>query len=217
MKLFYTWVVLGIAGIIASIILFVKHGSVLVLILNIAMCILTIAGVIRTTMNEEDQQSYQRSIAISFLSCIILGGYFNFLAFSSGGWGNFFSITLYAGIFCIPVLLFDKDSRETLSEGFGDAFREMFNFSGINESCLIQFIVGIFVLVLVVCLGVLLMIGSYIRATATLLSASVNANENVADLVFSCFDKIKSVNDSLTGKSQDETENSQTDSDDDWL
>ena len=54
MKIFYIWIALGIAEIIASIVLFVNHKSISVLILSLVMCSLTIAGVIRTTANNDE-------------------------------------------------------------------------------------------------------------------------------------------------------------------
>ena len=217
MKLFHVWIVLGIAGIIASIVFFTTHKSLLVLLMSLAMCSLTIAGVIRTTDNDKDQANFLRPVISSFLGCIIIGGYINVLAFSSGGWGNFLSITFYTGIFCIPVLALDKGAQETLGGLFGPGFRQVFSFSPDPNGCFINIIAGIFAIALSVCLGVLLMIISYILSTAMLLLEDVNSDVKLSSV-------LKSLNVSLFKKRTDpsntssSTSSSESEKDDgEWL
>ena len=208
MKTFYIWIAFGIAGIIVSIMLFANHNNLFVLLLSLAMCSLTIAGVVRTTTTSEDQSTYLYPVITSFLGCIIVGGYFNALAYGLG----FFNTTFYTGILSIPILLLDKESKATMGSFFGDGFRQLFNFVPDAEGCFINVIVGMLVIVLSVCIGVLFMLISYINATAKLLRADVSVNENVSGFW-------KKLNVDLFPKNDNpsETESSENNDNGDWL
>lgn len=208
MKIFYIWIALGIAGITASIMLFMNHKSISVLIISVIMCVLTIVGVIRTTTNAENQKTYLHPVITSFLGCIAIGGYFNALAFAKEGWSDFMGITFYTGLFCLPVLLLDKESKATMNSLLGDGFQRLFVFSGDMDGCLINLIVGIFCIIISVCIGVLFMLLSYITATVKLLRSDVAVDENISTIFKNLF---KTKNDEI------ETKSSVIDEDGDWL
>ena len=209
MKIFYIWIALGIAEIIASIVLFVNHKSISVLILSLVMCSLTIAGVIRTTANNEDWKIYQRAVITSFIGCIIVGGYFHALVWPDS---NFFGVTFYTGILCLPVLLLDKESKTSINSLLGDCVKRMFVCSNSPDGCFVNIIVGLFGCVLSVCIGVLFMLISYAVATAKLLRANVDADNDLSSV-------LEKLNADLLKKHSDlpETESVSSKDDGDWL
>ena len=209
MNFFYIWIALGIAEIIASIVLFVNHKNISVLILSLVMCSLTIVGVIRTTANNEDWKIYQHSVITSFIGCIIVGGYFNALVWHGS---TFFGVTFYTGILCLPVLLLDKESRTSMNSLLGDCFQRIFIFSNNPDGCFVNILVGLFGCILSICIGVLFMLISYAVATAKLLRANVDANDDLSSV-------LKKLNADLFKKHSDlpETKSVSPKDDGNWL
>ena len=179
MKKFIFVIALGMAGVAASIIFFLNHKSCFVLILSLVMCLLTMACVIRAIINSETCEIYLSSAIISFLGFFVVGGYINTLTYLNGGWGNFFVVTFLTGIISLPVILVNKKSRDSIISLFGDGVRQMFTFSSEPEGCLANVLIGIFGIILTVCLGGILLFIMYITATCELLFADIGTDENI--------------------------------------
>ena len=184
MKLIYCWIVAAIAETALFIYLFSFHKSIVVLSVSIALCLLTTAGVIRTTRTKEDRKNFSNSIALTLLGFIIFEAYLNILASIHTHRGATLNLSIYCGIFCALALLADKKQKgdNWVKDTFRNAWCSMLgsSFSKFPEGCLVGFLMLTVISLLALLFSIPLFFISYIGAIFHLLGSKVSASEETS-------------------------------------